>query len=218
MIRSDIKCKGEDCDSYYIQNKKKHLCSACVFKSTHNGKSQQEVYQERSKVKTQAHLSAEEKQETHNRAMLDSNFGEITEEGLIDEGEKKFASKLSRKPIKQISNSELVISRLYKIAITNIDYTREFVCTGCLRYQGGDIKLSHSHIISRADCKRIGREDLISNEDNITFHCMSFGENKGCHEKWENPAKRKELNDYKNNINFIKIISEELYLKYSKHV
>ena len=37
MFKSEYPCK--DCgESHYIQNKKKHLCSECVFKLNHDGK------------------------------------------------------------------------------------------------------------------------------------------------------------------------------------
>lgn len=228
-MNSEEKCKG-GCGSSYIQNKKKHLCGDCVFKLTHGGKSKQEIYSERSKSRINdlskpsysvLGYSAEEKQEEHNRRMLDSNFGEITEDGLIDEGEAKFARFLKtskHKPIKKISNEQAIIERLYKICITDIDYTREPVCSGCLRYQGGDIKLSHSHIISRKECKEIGKPELIYNENNIQFHCMDFGEHVGCHLKHENPKKRKDLMDYDQNMKYIRTQSIELYNKYSNHV
>ena len=122
-----------------------------------------------------------------------------------------------KKPIKQISSKQSEINRLYKLTCIDMDYTTEPVCTGCLKYQGGDIKLSHSHIISREDCKRIGREDLIYDRDNLTYHCLCWGENgEGCHRKHENPVQRKTLDDYKKNMEYIKSISEELYQKYIK--
>jgi hypothetical protein len=46
MFKSDIPCK--DCKkSFFIQNKNKHLCSDCVFKRNHEGKSKADVYRER---------------------------------------------------------------------------------------------------------------------------------------------------------------------------
>lgn len=129
--------------------------------------------------------------------------------------EKKKSTALKRQSVKKISGKQGEINRAYALTCADMDYTTEPVCTGCLQYQGGDIKLSHSHIISREDCKRIGREDLISDRENITYHCMDFGENKGCHGKWENPVLRSTLEDYENNIQYIKKIDEGLYLKYS---
>ena len=119
-----------------------------------------------------------------------------------------------QKSIKKVSAKQSVIERAYHITIADMDYTTELVCTGCLRYQGGDIKLSHSHIISRADCKAIGREDLVSERDNLTYHCLDFGENTGCHRKWENPRERITLDDYEKNLAYIKTIDEGLYLRY----
>ena len=134
---------------------------------------------------------------------------------IIVEEKTAFIS-IKKKP-KQISSKQAEINKLYKLTCIDMDYTTEPVCTGCLRYQGGDIKLSHSHIISREDCKRIGRPELIYDRRNITYHDMDFGEHEGCHRKWENPVLRSLLNDYDKNIQYIKSISEELYLKYSAH-
>jgi len=121
-----------------------------------------------------------------------------------------------KKKPKQVSKKQAEINHFYKLACIDMDYTTEPVCTGCLKYQGGDIKLSHSHIISREDCKRIGREDLIYSRDNLTYHCLDWNERFGCHRKWENPKQRTSLDDYQKNIEYIKSISKELYLKYSK--
>lgn len=136
-------------------------------------------------------------------------------ENVWGQRSKIYKSKKKLKPIKQVSSKQSTIERAYKLTCIDMDYTTEPVCTGCLRYQGGNIKLSHSHIISRADCKRIGREDLISDRENLTYHCLTFAENTGCHQKWENPIERKTLNDYKKNIAYIKSINEELYLRYT---
>lgn len=118
------------------------------------------------------------------------------------------------KPIKSISKKQTIIENKYRKTLKEIDSSREKVCTGCGRHQGGDIKLSHSHIISRADCKRIGKPELIYHPDNITYHCLDFGTHEGCHRKWENPAKRYLLLDYRDNLKKIKKLAPELYIKY----
>lgn len=118
---------------------------------------------------------------------------------------------------KQISSKQKEINHLYKLTCADMDYTTEPVCTGCLKYQGGDIKLSHSHIISREDCKRIGKPELIWDRNNLTYHCLDFMNNVGCHRKHESPVERHTLADYQKNIEYIKSISEELYLKYTKN-
>jgi hypothetical protein len=45
-FKSDIPCKGCK-ESFWITNKTRHLCSSCVFKLNHGGKSREEVYKER---------------------------------------------------------------------------------------------------------------------------------------------------------------------------
>ena len=98
----------------------------------------------------------------------------------------------------------------YKKVCLEIFEERELKCTGCGRYQTGDIKLSHSHIISQKHCKEMGREDLVYNKYNITYHCMAFGEHEGCHGKWEG-SRRIELNDYDVNMTYIRSIDEQMY-------
>lgn len=129
-----------------------------------------------------------------------------------------YKSLKKRKSIKKISQKQSESNALYKLTCIDMDHTTEPICTGCGKYQGGDVKLSHSHIISREDCKRIGRPELIYDRNNLTYHCMQFVENKGCHPTWENPSSRYILLDYSKNIEYIKSISEELFLKYTKHV
>ncbi len=273
MFKSTESCRGENCDCLFIQNKKYHLCSNCVYKKNHGGKSQQEVQVEKQNKKMVQFgdklvgipssfeivkggfkpLTEEELQFQVNKQAQDN----ITE---TDEGERRFIEQLKKentkseieelsscfkldpistrdlnklqvidlygkkipksaftkkqKPIKQLSVKQAQIEREYKKTCIDMDYTEEKVCSGCNRFQGGDIRLSHSHIISRADCKGIGRPELISLRENLTYHCMTFAGNKGCHSKWENPKERKTLLDYEKNINFIKSISEEMYNKY----
>lgn len=150
-----------------------------------------------------------------NRFLIGNNTSIVTiDSPILNKFKKRVGIKRS-KP-KQVSKKQAEINHFYKLACIDMDYTTEPVCTGCLRYQGGEIKLSHSHIISREDCKRIGREDLIYARENLTYHCMTFGNNKGCHRKWENSKQRTSLDDYQKNIEYIKSISKELYLKYSK--
>lgn len=47
MDNENKKCKV--CGSIYIQNKKLQLCSECIYKKNHSGKSRQEVYAEKKK-------------------------------------------------------------------------------------------------------------------------------------------------------------------------
>jgi hypothetical protein len=152
----------------------------------------------------------------------------------FDEGEARFGSMLERqvrneqvkshlktitapkfkKPIKQVSSKQSAIEREYRKTCIEMDYTEDKVCSGCLLYQGGEIRLSHSHVISRQDCHNIGRPELIFDIRNIRYHCMTFGTHKGCHSKWENPKQRTTLDDYNRNIKFIEEVAPELLTKY----
>lgn len=117
--------------------------------------------------------------------------------------------KTPRKPIKIRKRP---IDTIYSSVIKEIANEREKICTGCGKYQGGDIRLSNSHLISRKHCQEIGRIDLIADKNNITYHCMDFGNNEGCHRKWEGPRKI-ELLDYKVNMSYVKSINSELFTR-----
>lgn len=143
-------------------------------------------------------------------------FSLLNYEGRMNE-EIKSSKKKKQKSIKQVSEKQAPIERAYRLTCIDMDHTTEPFCTGCGKYQGGDIKLSHSHLISRADCKRIGRPDLISERENLTYHCIDFGMNRGCHGKWENPSERNTLLDYQDNIKYIESVSPEMYLKYKNN-
>ena len=99
-------------------------------------------------------------------------------------------------------------SKLYAI-YKLISETREHKCTGCNRYSG-QVQLSHSHIISRAK-----RPDLICEYDNITYHCLSIGEHRGCHDIFEHGTadEKKKLFDYEKNMSYIRAVDESLYNK-----
>lgn len=152
-----------------------------------------------------------EEYEVTRREILASYIPEKDREKLLPKKKKK------QKPIKQISSKQVPIERAYRLTCIDMDHTTEPICTGCGRYQGGDIKLSHSHLISRADCQRIGKSELISERDNLTYHCMTYAGHVGCHNKWESPVDRVNLLDYEKNIEYIKSVSEEMYLKYSSN-
>lgn len=277
-FKSHEPCRGEGCNCFYIQNKRKHLCSNCIYKDNHNGRTQQEVYNERTvarvvKLNLKRGLKEGPSKEAQefSRALKSTGlvFGSSDEEIMFmrnkaaqdaitdidEEGEKKFFEKENKhlspeakelheamdsvsgwvggdpkpgvvytpvdlfpkkkqKAIKQKSKKQSEIDFHYKAVCADMDYTTEPVCTGCLKYQGGDIKLSHSHIISRTDCHAIGKPELIYEKRILTYHCMDFGENIGCHRKWENPAERKTLQDYENNIRIVKEFAPELLPKY----
>ncbi len=119
---------------------------------------------------------------------------------------KQFTAKKSRP--KSRSAKQSIIENNYHKTLEIMDSNTEPKCTGCGRYQGGDIKLSHSHIISRADCKRYGRPDLISDLRNLTYHCLDFGENIGCHRRHE--QRDETLLDYEDKLKFVYEICVEI--------
>jgi hypothetical protein len=103
--------------------------------------------------------------------------------------------------LKRISKKQNVINRELKKVYNEISYERGHFCTGC----GTSNNLSHSHIIPRSR-----RSDLTTDKRNITYHCLSIGEHKGCHDKWEG-KQRVELLDYERNMDYIKEVDKEYY-------
>lgn len=90
------------------------------------------------------------------------------------------------------------LKKIYK----EISLERPHCCSGCGRF---DVPLSHSHIIPRSR-----RSDLTTDKNNITYHCLTIGERKGCHEIWES-KQRDTLLDFHINLEYIKENDLEYY-------
>lgn len=188
MVMGNIKyCKNHP--NKRAVNMRHELCHECNFIRTHGGKTMREhaIEKQREYIQRQKNKVSNVKKE---RPKIERKSAPI---------------KISAK--QKVINSDL--SNVYK----EIDNEREQMCTGCSMYQGGDIRLSHSHIISQADCKRIGMPELIVDKENITFHCVDFGAHVGCHRIHE--TKRysimKQLHDCEKNLAYIESKSKELY-------
>ena len=79
--------------------------------------------------------------------------------------------------MRSVSKKQAKINSKLKKVYKEIAETRGHYCSGCGR---SDVPLSHSHYIARSR-----RKDLETDPDNITYHCLSMGERKGCHQLWE---------------------------------
>ncbi len=108
--------------------------------------------------------------------------------------------------MRKISPKQAKINKLYKAMLSQKEIT---FCSGC----GTTKHLSPSHIISRQDCKNIGRPELIYDPDNVDWLCLSIGR-LGCHSRWETPSERKELPCYDRYIDYIRKTAPELLRKY----
>lgn len=88
-----------------------------------------------------------------------------------------------------------------------MDLNSDSVCAGCGQFQGGDIVLSHAHIVSRNRCKQIGKPELIYNPDNIVYLCMDFMEQKGCHNIWDGApmTEKMKLHNFRAMVEFISV-------------
>ena len=91
--------------------------------------------------------------------------------------------------MKKVSDKQKKEKRLLSIIYNQIAEERGHYCTGC----GRSNNLSHSHLIPRSR-----RKDLVTDKRNITYHFLSIGNHKGCHEMWESRNKSKLLCYHKN--------------------
>ncbi len=108
--------------------------------------------------------------------------------------------------MRQISKKQKAINKELKKVYKEIADTRGHYCTGCGR---SDVPLSHSHYIARSR-----RKDLETDINNITYHCLSMGERKGCHDLWEGGiADKQKLLDYQQAMEYILEKDTELYFK-----
>ncbi len=103
--------------------------------------------------------------------------------------------------MKKISDKQKKEKRLLSIIYNQIAEERGHYCTGC----GRTTNLSHSHLIPRSR-----RKDLVNDKRNITYHCLSIGEHKGCHDMWES-KERVKLLDYHKNMEYILEVDTEYY-------
>lgn len=88
----------------------------------------------------------------------------------------------------QESKKQAEVKRKMHASYAEIDNDREPVCQGCGR---GDKPLSHSHTISVADCKGLGKWFLIYFKPNIEIECF-YGE-MDCHNIWESGSVAKKV-------------------------
>ena len=104
--------------------------------------------------------------------------------------------------MRKISSKQGQINKKIRRAYKEIALERGHYCTGCGR---ADVPLSHSHLIPRSR-----RADLSFDKGNITYHCLSMDDRKGCHEIWESINKDKLL-DYHKNLEYILEMDIEYY-------
>ena len=106
--------------------------------------------------------------------------------------------------MRKVSKKQSKINKELKKVYSEIAETRGHYCTGCGR---SDVPLSHSHYIPRSR-----RKDLETNRNNITYHCLSMGGRKGCHDLWEGGVSDKQkLMDYHQAMEFILEQDTEYY-------
>ena len=111
--------------------------------------------------------------------------------------------------IKSISKKQSSVNNKLKKVYKEIAEERGHYCTGCGR-RHGDVMLSHSHLIPRSR-----RPDLVTDKNNITYHCLDGIDSngisrKGCHTIWES-TKRYTLLDYHKNMLYILQVDSEYY-------
>lgn len=198
------KCSKCDCGKQrLIVNKHFNLCEEKNFERLHQGRSRLQVQAE------------------HRRA------GQYVQQSVqlarLGDKQKGFKSQKKRKRISQVSKTnrfrcstgELVtgqeINERLKVAYNSIDQSREPVCQGTGR---SDLPLSHSHTISQARCKVLGKTELIWDEDNIELESM--GDSNAAHVIWENGnlEQKKTLLNFTRKLQYIKLHDLEMYEKF----
>jgi len=113
--------------------------------------------------------------------------------------------KQKQRIVQESSKQKELKKELYKV-YEKFQDEKELICEGC---GCSHCSLSHSHII-----KRSLRKDLITDPDNIHYHC--FGSTTSCHEKWESNKIEDQLLmlDFSKNLSYI--YSKDLGL-FQKH-
>ena len=96
--------------------------------------------------------------------------------------------------MKKVSKKQSSVNRELNKVYNSIANERGHYCTGCGR---SDVPLSHSHIIPRSR-----RPDLVTDKNNITYHCLDTNGRQGCHTMWEG-IEREKLLDYTRNMEYI---------------
>ena len=110
--------------------------------------------------------------------------------------------------MRKVSKKQTAINKELHKVYKEIAETRGHYCTGC-GCSGLVVPLSHSHYIARSR-----RKDLETAIDNITYHCLSMGGRKGCHDLWEGSISDKQkLLDYPKAMEYILEQDTELYFK-----
>lgn len=120
-------------------------------------------------------------------------------------------SGINSRLINQVSKQQQTLLREYAKTCKVIDRDRPMICESCGRPQGGEIQLSHSHLISRDYCVKYNRLDLYVDPNNIKLQCKDWGGHIGCHTKWESNRLRPLMPDYEPNMAYIKMEIPEVY-------
>ena len=198
--REELVCV--ECGNKYVVNKKYRLCNGCNFKRTHKGRSKHEVYTERSLLRI-SQRQINQNKEKGERSRWNKSKNKI--------------NLINAKITHHCSDGSLVTQSEIKYNLIEtyiqIDSERESVCEGCNR----SLPLSHSHTISQARCKQLGKTELIWDKENIFLECFDVpcSYSTYCHNIWSNGdlEKKKRLLNFGKKLEYIKIHDPETYQK-----
>lgn len=203
-------CQGEDCGKFtYIVNKKYCLCDECNYKRLHGGKSKQEIWSER---------STERNQGTGKNSIDKQVFKSDPGKNIVELKKKYSIKSISNKGKFHCSDGTIVsqveIKRRYAETCDKIKQTRPQICQGSGR---SDVPLSFSHTISQADCKSLGKTELIWNEDNIEIEGFEAPTSRPemAHNIWEVGTidQKIMLLNFERKLNYIERHDPEGYIK-----
>lgn len=196
------KCAECDCGGKrLIVNKHFFLCDEKNYARLHQGRTRMQVHQQRAK----ASLSGQ-------RIRL-----ERTLHGSKPKRSKRIKGVSDAKRYRcsdgtLVSQSE--INERLKVAYKSIDQARDPICQGTGR---SDLPLSHSHTISQARCKELGKTELIWDEDNIeleNFHEPSSFPT-AAHNIWEvgSLEQKKTLLNFTRKLQYIELHDQQTFQK-----
>lgn len=199
------KCSECDCGGKrLIVNKHFFLCDEKNYARLHQGRTRMQVQGERTRLNAKASLGIQ-------RLRLETLRGSKPKRS-------KRIKVVSDAKRYHCSDGTLVsqqdIAERLKVAYKSIDQAREPICQGTGR---SDLPLSHSHTISQARCKQLGKTELIWDEDNIElegFHEPSSFPT-AAHNIWEvgSLQQKKTLLNFTRKLQYIKLHDPEIYRK-----
>jgi hypothetical protein len=207
-ITNQALCIG--CHEEPIVNKHFKLGRKCNELRLNGGKTKAQVYQER-----YGSLRGTTRRVVAPRSDWSAKVPGVDR---VEPKKRKAIAKVSKTARYHCSDGTLVsqaeINENLKIVYGFMDLDYRGYCSGCTRTNQ---PMSHSHTISQARCKLLGKTELIWDVRNIEFECFEGPCSKptACHNKWEvgSLEVKKTLINFTRKLEYIKLHDQETYRK-----